>query len=62
MSIFWLPAAMIMIGAAMYAYGSRKRDPYHIYLIPPHAFIMFGGAIFLMGFTVLAVVYFKSPR
>ena len=62
MSIFWLPIAMILIGAVLYALGSRKREEFKVYLIPPHTFLMTGGTLVLIGFTVLAVVYFKGLR
>jgi hypothetical protein len=61
-SIFMLPGSMILIGAALYAFGSMKRDPFRVYLIPPHALVMLGGTLVIIGFTVLTVVYFKSPR
>ena len=61
-SIFLLPGSMILIGAALYAFGSMKRDPFKVYLIQPHTLIMLGGTLLILGFTVLTVVYFKSPR
>ena len=60
MNAFWLPGSIIVIGAALYAWGHRKIEPFHLYLITHRTYIVLGGALFMFGCTILAVFYFKG--
>ena len=60
MNIFLLPGSMILIGAALYAYGSKPQDPLSVSLVSPRALIAIGGTLFIFGFCILAALYFRG--